>query len=1096
MAVPPTSFSLRQKIRRSLQLGLLLALPWATASSKAAVFTWEGDVDGNWNTNTAGNTNWISNGLPALSGDSLIFGVAGSSGSTLVNDIAGLSISGLTFNAGASAYTMSGQALTLAGPLINNSANLQTLNFGLNLSAVSSIQAVNGAVTIGGLITSTASDLTLSGSQTLSLTGGLNFSSTSNKLTSTATDLRISGAVAMSADVLVSGGTTRFVSGTQAYANGLKVDGASSVISFEGAAVTVNGIGGGGSAEADSLSIANGGTLNVSAGTLDVTPSRLWMQTGTLNVTGGTLSINNALIAQATAAVSNINVSAGTLSIGNGIRLANNGTANLTVSGTGAVTMAVGAYGLSENGTANLVMNGGTMNITSSGTSYLFLNGGNTAGANTAVTSSVSLNGGLLSTRGFAINTGANATNRLAEIRFNGGTLRATDNNGTGNFIPSSANLKSIVKSGGAIIDTNGFNITIADILEHDTTLGATADGGLVKNGTGTLTLNAANTYTGTTTLNAGATVFTNAAGGIATYAGQIIGNGGTMTVSGANTVNFAGGFNLSNVVSTLTVTSTDARINGNSTFDAMVTASGGGVLKFQSGTQTLTKGLVASGTGSTLSFEGATVNHNGNGDGNANNGLLLENGGILNVSAGIVTFGNNARAFIQTSTINVTGGSLVLNNALFSQLPATVSEVNVSGGSLTLGGATRFANNGTSTLTVSSTGAVTWARGSYGISENGSGNIVMNGGTLNMTSSGSAYFYLNGGNQAAFNTAIVSSISLNAGVLSTRGFEMNTTANATNRLAEIRFNGGTLRATDNNGPNNFIPDSANLASIVKSGGAIIDTNGFNIIYADALEHDATLGATLDGGLNKIGTGRLTLTNAVTYTGRTLVSNGTLALSSAVSNNLIATSGILEIGSGAILDVTGISAAGGFQVLNGQRLSGSGSITGSVTLKQGQIRPGNNGGAGDGTLTFSNNLTFDPTSAGTVATLTLQGTTTSNETGDLIHVLGALTLNSNSQIVVTPGDTWTPMMEQSWTLMDWAGLLTLNGWNTGTNLRDGSGDTGSFLDLPDISGIGFWNISNLNTGSLVITIVPEPSRCLLLGLAVTFMGFRRRRVPA
>lgn len=1091
---------------------LIFALLWgATAPLSAATLLWVGDVDAAWNTNNSGNTNWSTDALPAASGDTLQFTNAGSSGTTLNNDIASLAVAGLTFNAGASAFTLTGNALTLSGGITNNSTSLQTLNVAISLAGTSTISAASGALTFGNAITSTANDLTISGANTVTL-NGLNFGTTvntTNKITSTGTDVRLVGNSTIYADMLISSGTVRMQSGTQVFNNGLKVDGTGSVLYFEGASVTVNGINAGNSGEQDSLEILNSGTIQVTSGTVDLTPSRFWMQEGTLNISGGSVSMSSALIAQSTTVTSRINVSGGTLSLTAGNRFANNGTAILTVSGTGAVTWAIGGSGLSENGTGSIVMNGGSLTMTSSGTNYFLLNGGNISTFNTAVTSSIALNAGVLSTRGFAMNLGANSTNRLAELRFNGGTLKATDNNGTTDFIPSHANLTSKVQAGGAVIDTNGYNVTIADNLEHDAALGATLDGGLTKNGTGTLTLNAANTYTGVTTLNAGTLAISNNTGGTVTYRGQISGAGGLLTLSGANTLNFTGGFSMTNGSSTLTATGSDARVNSDGVFNAAVTVNGGGTLKFQSGTQTFTKGLVVSGANSVLSLEGAAVTHSGTGDGNNNNGLQLDNGGSLNVSAGTVVFNNTTRAFIQTSTINVSGGSLTLNNALFAQGTGTVSNVNVSAGSLALGSNVRFANNGTATLTVSGTGAVSWALGSYGVSENGSGNVVMNGGTLNMTSSGASYFFLNGGNQTGANlSTIVSTISLNGGTLSTRGFAMNTASNANNRLAELRFNGGTLRATDNNGANHFIPDSATLTSKVQAGGAVVDTNSYSITFADNLEHDSALGATADGGLTKNGAGTLTLTAANTYTGKTTVAAGTLTLSGSGS---VAASAWLEVKSSATLN-----AASATQTLTNQVLTGTGSVTGSWVIGAGSLlKPGDstNGsiaalasaGNGTGTLTFANlTLTTGATSSNPRTILTLAGTashaadpmTTAQVTAfkdssagglyDAIKVTGTLGLNAGSTIKVELADGYKPVWGDVFNLVDWS---TLN--------PNADGTSGAFtladLILPTNldNGWVFATDQFLNNG--LIYVVPEPSRTLLLGMSLMLFVFRRRR---
>lgn len=1105
---PKAMFFLRQgfpSLLAALACALLSAAP---VPAKAAVLLWAGDVDAAWNTSAGGNTNWSGDALPAASGDTLTFTSAGTSGAALANDITGLSIASLVFNAGADAFTFTGNGLTLNGALTNNSPSLQTISLPVALGASSSINAASGGLAFTAAVSSAASDLVISGANTITL-AGLSFDSTASKITSTGADVRFVGDSTIAADMLISSGTVRMQSGAQVFNNGLKVDGASTVLNFEGAAITVNGIGGGSSGEQDSLEILNSGTLNVSAGTVNLTPSRVWMQTGTFNITGGAVSMSNTLIAQSASATARINVSGGTLSLTAANRFANNGAAILTISGSGAVTWSVGGTGLSENGTGSIVMDGGTLSLASSGTTYLYLNGGNGAAFNTAVTSSIALNAGVLSTRGFAMNPGANSTNRLAELRFNGGTLRATDNNGAGNFIPSHANLTSKVQAGGAVIDTNGFNITIADNLEHDTVLGATADGGLTKNGTGTLTLSGANTYTGITTLNAGTLAIANNTGGTVAYSGQISGQGGLLTLSGTDTLNFTGGLSMTNVASTIVATGSDVRINSTGVFNAAVTASGGGMLRFQSGTQTFTKGLVASGAGSVLSFEGAAATHSGSGDGNANNGLQLDNGGSLNVSAGTVVFNNSTRAFIQTSTINVTGGSLTMNNALFAQGTGTVSNVNVSAGSLTLGGNVRFANNGTATLTISGTGAATWAMGSYGLSENGTGNVVMNGGTLSMTSSGSSYFYLNGGNQPGGNSAsIVSTISLNGGTLSTRGFAMNTGANSTSRLAELRFNGGTLRATDNNGANNFIPDSANLASKVQSGGAVIDTNGFSITIADSLEHDTALGGAADGGLTKNGTGTLTLAAASTYTGKTTVAAGTLALSGAGS---VASSPWIEVQGGATLAIVS-----GTQTLAGQVLSGAGTVTGSIVVGAASIlKPGSstNGalsaiasaGDGIGTMTVGNLTLAAGASAGSPRVLlTLAGTSShtadptmaaqvtafkdSSSGGlyDTLNVTGTLGLNAGSTIKVELAAGYQPAWGDVFNLADWAALnLNADGTSGAFSVAD--------LVLPTNLSNGWSFATDQFLSNGIIYVVPEPSRMLLLAAGLVLLARRRKR---
>jgi autotransporter-associated beta strand protein len=103
---------------------------------------------------------------------------------------------------------------------------------------------------------------------------------------------------------------------------------------------------------------------------------------------------------------------------------------------------------------------------------------------------------------------GGTAGTGTAIFNFNGGTLQAqadqTSGNGwfetasTGNFQVVTTN----VKEGGAIIDTNGFNVNINTALVH---AGSNAiDGGLIKNGAGVLSLGGTNTFTGMAQVNAG----------------------------------------------------------------------------------------------------------------------------------------------------------------------------------------------------------------------------------------------------------------------------------------------------------------------------------------------------------------------------------------------------------------------------------------------------------------------------------------------------------------------------------------------------------------------------------------------------------------
>src|SRR5262249_41633997 len=101
----------------------------------------------------------------------------------------------------------------------------------------------------------------------------------------------------------------------------------------------------------------------------------------------------------------------------------------------------------------------------------------------------------------------AGSTGNTATFNFNGGTLVAAASSTTffqGNTASPAIPITAIVKSGGAIIDSSSNNITVAEPLIHDSTLGRALDGGLLKKGSGRLTLTAASAYTGVTIVTNG----------------------------------------------------------------------------------------------------------------------------------------------------------------------------------------------------------------------------------------------------------------------------------------------------------------------------------------------------------------------------------------------------------------------------------------------------------------------------------------------------------------------------------------------------------------------------------------------------------------
>ncbi len=88
-------------------------------------------------------------------------------------------------------------------------------------------------------------------------------------------------------------------------------------------------------------------------------------------------------------------------------------------------------------------------------------------------TGSLHLNGGTLS-----VPSVQNSSGTTGNLYFNGGTLQATAS--SSDFISAGGTLTAYVQSGGAVIDSNGNNITISQPLLHDAS-GPAVDGGLTK---------------------------------------------------------------------------------------------------------------------------------------------------------------------------------------------------------------------------------------------------------------------------------------------------------------------------------------------------------------------------------------------------------------------------------------------------------------------------------------------------------------------------------------------------------------------------------------------------------------------------------------
>jgi autotransporter-associated beta strand protein len=781
----------------------------------------------------------------------------------------------------------------------------------------------------------------------------------------------------------ISGGTLNAASTSLAYSGGsgdvedaqLNVSGTGTVNNEGDLVVAV----GGNSASVSAVSIATGGTLNVA------TTTKRWMIVnqydtvqGTLNVNGGTLNLN-----------ANTDLR---FSTGNG------------------------------SGTSAVILNGGTItswsgNQTGAGSGVLDLNQAGGSSAN----NTFSLNGGTLT----IAQVTANQASGTRVFNFNGGTLKPTGNNA--NFMQglSAAN----VQANGAIIDTAGNNITIAQALAD-----GGGGGGLTKLGNGTLTLSGSVGYTGPTRV-LGGTLSLNSVTGLPSPGGDLVVSNATLTLDAsggtamsannvsvgstlnlalnptANAISAAGNLTLGDnttinlAYGTVTANPSAAAINASGSLTKgtniviNISATGLGtspvipLIVVGSGTVNTNgfvlgtlpsgvKGVLTNSTSTSLDLRitsaGQLLSWHG---ANAGNTVVLTNWDI-NASSNWYDTGMNLTRYLQYSG-NTIGDNVIFGDNGYAYdgtnyvylagtvVPATVEFSSSSPYILTgpggIGGATSLV------LTNMNNSVVLGTANSY------TGGTVVGGGTL-VIANDNALGATSGGVTLAGGT-----LELNAGVTSSRA----TTVTANSGIGVV-------------------------------GGATAQWNG------------SLTGA---GGLTKTDNGTLTLAAVNSFTGPTVVNAGTLNLTGTITPGTTTVGGAAG---NAVLNISGNLTSSNLFVGNASGAVGAVYQTaGTVTLSGGTEDMLNVGNM-DASFGYYNAM------GGTlnVAGISIGGENNPNVwppqgTGDGIMEVRGATINNNGWITMARGGN-----AQTGILNVYSGSLTYSGGGIGCNWQfSGSGQT-------------------------------------------------------
>ncbi|MBY7748778.1 autotransporter-associated beta strand repeat-containing protein [Salmonella enterica subsp. enterica serovar Kentucky] len=701
-----------------------------------------------------------------------------------------------------------------------------------------------------------------------------------------------------------------------------------------------------------------------------------------------------------------------------------------------------------------------------------------------------------------------------ANSGWNGQSLTKT---GAGTLILNAENTYtgSTTISEGTLIATNvealgTGNVTDNATLEMNTggdfDNAISGSGQVVKSGDETLTLSGANSYTGGTTISGGTLVASNVealgTGDVTDNATLELNTGGdfdnniggtgsvvksgdkTLTLSGANS--YTGGTTISG--GTLVATNVEALGSGDVTDNAVLELNTGGDFTnaisgsgqvVKSGDKTLTLSGANSYTGGTTISGGTLVASNvealGTGDITDNATLELNAGG---------DFANNIGG---TGSVVKSGDKTL-----------TLSGSNTYTGGTTISGGTLVATNvealGTGDVTDNATLELNTG-GDFDNAISGSGQVVKSGDktlTLSGANSYSGATTISGGTLVATNVDALGS----GDVTDDATLELNTGGTFDNAISG---SGQVVKSGDEtltlSGTNTY------SGGTLISGGTLVASNVEALGTGD-VTNDAVLelntGGTFDNAISgsgqvvKSGDKMLTLSGANSYSGGTLISDGTLVASNveALGSGDVTNDAVLELNTGGTFDnvisgsgkveksgddaltlsgsntyTGGTLISGGTLVASNVEALGTGDVTDNATLalNAGGDFTNNIGGtgrvekSGDQTLTLSGSNTYTGgtlISSGTLVATSVDALGTGNVTNN-----ATLALNTGGDFINNIGGTGR--VEKSGD-----DALTLSGSNTYTG---GTLISGGTLVANDVNALGTGDVTDnaalmLNTG--------------------------------
>jgi autotransporter-associated beta strand protein len=689
--------------------------------------------------------------------------------------------------------------------------------------------------------------------------------------------------------------------------------------------VTVNALGIGKSVTISAVVAGTNGLTKTGNGTLILSAANTYTNGTTINAGTVKMGVNNALGTNGTVTVN----SAGTLDLG-----------GKTTPTTLAMTLASGTITSSGGSLNSPVTLSGGGSIGGVGSTYLNWQGGNITGTGDLTIAGPIWAGG---TGRSITNTGNIIVNTTTAFQPNAGTFQCNEVVINGKFNPFGTTVSAITGSGSLILSSSGNMLTVNQNIDSTFSGIISGIGSWTMSGPYALTLTGTSTYTGNTTISAGTLALGDGSGAGTLGTGTVYNNATLVLNSPATVGNYITG---SGVL--LKVGSGATILTGGNDYAGTTTVSNG--ILYVNGS--LSASAVDVKTGATLGGQGSV-----SAGVTVENGATLEGGqggsGSLNLNS--LTLGTSA-SDVTTTRLNVAlgasvnGGTVTVNGTNYLQVVgapppiATYNLVSYSGStpfsSMQLAplpngmGGYLYDSGSAVQLVVTNTtvtGPCTWAGNvsdTWNLTNSLDWKLTSDGTTPTLYYDG-AYVTFND-SAANFTVSLINNVSpadvqvtsasnylftgngtiMGATALTVNGPGTLTLANSNSYTGGTTINGGTLQL-------------GNGGSRGSVSGDITDNTTLIFNRSDALTYANVISG--PGAMVKQGAGIVTLSKAQTYTGTTVVSNGTLLV-----NGSLAAASAVTVNAGATLGGTGI-------------------IEGSVDLR-GTISPG----ASVGTLTTGN----------------------------------------------------------------------------------------------------------------------------------------------